>query len=179
MRILILSSILVLLMSFAVPTSFAATRCIKVDFITKKCLDAQTNFVTAPSSCAKYDIVTGKCIDTPTTYYANTTQTQGYSNVQTQTQGAGNNSVQLINPLHATNLSMFVKDILDFVIRIGTIIVILMMVFVGYKFVVAQGAPGKIEEARAMLLWTIVGALILLGSQAISIAIQATVKSLG
>ncbi len=109
------------------------------------------------------------------------TYTQGYSNVQTQTsgQGARGKSVQLLNPLHATNLSTFVKDILDFVVRIGTIAVILMMVFVGYKFVVAQGAPGKIEEARAMLLWTVVGALVLLGAQAISIAIQTTVKALG
>lgn len=53
-----------------------------------------------------------------------------------------------------------------------------MMVFVGYKFVVAQGEPAKITEARAMLLWTVVGALILLGSQAIAIGIKATVQAL-
>jgi heme/copper-type cytochrome/quinol oxidase subunit 2 len=92
----------------------------------------------------------------------------------------------LINPLKGADcssgngncLESFLLNILAFIIRIGTIIVILMMVFVGYKFVVAQGEPAKITEARAMLLWTVVGALILLGSQAIAIGIKATVQAL-
>ncbi|MDO8566632.1 MAG: hypothetical protein Q7R58_00575 [bacterium] len=72
----------------------------------------------------------------------------------------------------------FLNKILEFVIKIGTVVVILMLVFTGYKFVAAQGEPGKITEARDMLLWTIVGALILLGSQAISMGIKATVQAL-
>lgn len=85
----------------------------------------------------------------------------------------------LINPLQGGgSLEDFLLNILEFVIRIGTIVVILMTVFVGYKFVAAQGEPGKITEARSMLLWTVVGALILLGSQAIAIGIKATVQAL-
>jgi len=76
-------------------------------------------------------------------------------------------------------LMAFLNSILDFVIQIGTVAIILMLVFVGYKFVVAQGAPGKIEEAKSMLMWTLIGALILLGAKAISLSIQATVKALG
>lgn len=72
----------------------------------------------------------------------------------------------------------FLNKILEFVIRIGTVVVILMLVYVGYLFVIAQGVPGKIEEAKKALLWTIVGALILLGSQAISLGIKATVQAL-
>ena len=84
----------------------------------------------------------------------------------------------LINPLQGGgNLESFLLGILAFVIRIGTIAVILMLVFVGYKFVVARGEPGKISEARSALLWTVVGALILLGSQAIAMAIKATVQA--
>ncbi len=94
--------------------------------------------------------------------------------------GGTNTGVTLLNPLQAgTSLSSFLSDILQFVINIGTIVVILMLVFVGYKFVVAQGKPGEIEAAKKMLLWTIVGALVLLGAQAISSAIQATVAALG
>jgi len=89
-------------------------------------------------------------------------------------------AVFLNNPLKSgTSLESFLQNILTYVIRIGTIIVILMIVFVGYKFVVAQGKPAEIEEAKKMLLWTVVGALILLGSQAIAISIKATVTSLG
>jgi hypothetical protein len=94
--------------------------------------------------------------------------------------GGSGQSVTLLNPLKSgTSLESFLSSILQFVVRIGTVIVILMLVFVGYKFVVAQGAPGAIEEARKMLLWTVVGALILLGAQAIASAIKATVQSLG
>ena len=86
----------------------------------------------------------------------------------------------LINPLKSgTSLESFLNDILEFVIRIGTIAVILMIVYVGYLFVVARGEPAKITEARKAFLWTIVGSLILLGAQAISKALEATVKALG
>lgn len=70
------------------------------------------------------------------------------------------------------------QSILNFVIQIGTIIVIMMLVYVGYKFVVAQGEPGKITEARNMLLWTVIGALILLGAKVIATGIEETVKAL-
>ena len=72
----------------------------------------------------------------------------------------------------------FLNDILVFVIRIGTVVVVVMLIYVGYLFVVAQGSSDKITEARQALLWTVVGALILLGAQAISLGIQATVAAI-
>jgi hypothetical protein len=97
----------------------------------------------------------------------------------TNTDGTGQ-IVTLLDPLGSgTSLESFLASILAFIVRIGTVIVILMLVFVGYKFVVAQGEPGKITEARSMLLWTVIGALVLLGAQAIASAIEATVKALG
>ena len=95
--------------------------------------------------------------------------------------------ITLINPLKGVDcssgngncLAAFLLNIMDFVIQIGTIIVILILVFVGYKFVVAQGAPGEIEEAKKMLLWTLIGALVLLGAKAISAGLLATVQALG
>lgn len=88
-------------------------------------------------------------------------------------------NITLVNPLKGgTSLESFLLNILAFVIRIGTIIVILMLVYVGFLFVVARGEPAKITAARSALLWTVVGALILLGSQAIAIGIKATVQAL-
>lgn len=52
-------------------------------------------------------------------------------------------NVFLINPLQGGgNLESFLNSILSIVVRIGTIIVILMMVYVGYLFVAARGEPG-------------------------------------
>ena len=53
-----------------------------------------------------------------------------------------------------------------------------MLVYVGFLFVTAQGNETKITAAKSGLLWTVVGALILLGAQAIALAIEATVKAL-
>lgn len=100
----------------------------------------------------------------------------------TQTSGGGNtgSNVGLINPLKAgSSLESFLGNILDFVIRIGTIVVVLMIVFVGFKFVTARGEPGEITKAREMLLWTVIGALVLLGAKAIQLGIIATVQALG
>ncbi len=100
------------------------------------------------------------------------------------THAADNTGTTLVNPLggdcssNSTCVSSFLTSILKFVVKIGSVIVILMLVFVGYKFVAAQGEPGKITEARNMLLWTVVGALVLLGSQAIALGIEATVKAI-
>ena len=106
------------------------------------------------------------------------TSVQGKGQTQTSVQGTGQD-IKLINPLKGSgNLMSFLQSILDFVIKIGTVVVILMMVFVGYKFVVAQGAPDKIKEARDALLWTLVGALILLGSKAIAFGIEKTVQAI-
>lgn len=97
--------------------------------------------------------------------------------------GQGSNpggSVALINPLNSgTSLESFLGSIMDFVIRIGSIVVILMIVYVGYLFVIARGNESKITEARKALLWTVIGALVLLGAKAISSGILATVQSLG
>lgn len=98
----------------------------------------------------------------------------------------GDSNITLINPLNLGNcstadggcLNAFLQAVLNFVIQIGTIIVILMLVYIGFKFVVAQGEPGKISEARQMLLWTVIGALILLGAKVIATGIQATVQAL-
>ena len=85
----------------------------------------------------------------------------------------------LVNPLQGGGtLESFLTGILQFIIRIGTIVVILMLVYVGFKFVTAQGNDTKISEARRMLLWTVVGGLVLIGAVVIKDGIMATVQAL-
>ncbi len=87
--------------------------------------------------------------------------------------------VTLINPLKGgASLESFLGNILDFVIRIGAIVVVLILVYIGYLFVVAQGSDTKLTEAKKALLWTIIGALVLLGAVAIKDGIIATVNAI-
>jgi hypothetical protein len=72
----------------------------------------------------------------------------------------------------------FIQRLLGFIIRIGTIVVVLMLVYTGFLFVKARGNPGEISTAKNSLLWTLIGGLILLGSQAIAKAIEATVQAI-
>lgn len=53
-----------------------------------------------------------------------------------------------------------------------------MLIYVGFLFVKAQGKEEELRDARRALLWTVIGALILLGSQAIAMGIKATVEAL-
>jgi heme/copper-type cytochrome/quinol oxidase subunit 2 len=73
---------------------------------------------------------------------------------------------------------VFLNNILGFVIQIGAIVVVLMLVYVGFIFVTARGEPAKLTTARQAFLWTLIGALILIGAQAISIGICQTTNAL-
>lgn len=95
------------------------------------------------------------------------------------TLGGTTGGTTLINPLSAgTDLPTLLQGILGFVVKIGAVVVVLMLVYVGFLFATAGGEPGKITKAKEALLWTIVGALILLGAQAIASGIQATAQAL-
>lgn len=89
----------------------------------------------------------------------------------------------LTNPLAGGgihSLTDFLEALLELVVLIGFPLIVLFIVWIGFRFVQesAAGNAEKIKELRGLLLWAIVGALILLGAQALSIAIQATVEQL-
>lgn len=85
----------------------------------------------------------------------------------------------LCNPLKDINsFEDLLAKILEAVVQIGFIFVTLALVWVGFKFVAAQGREEELRNAKAALLWTVIGALILLGIQAIASVIQETAKSL-
>jgi hypothetical protein len=92
--------------------------------------------------------------------------------------------ITLLNPLGPINctgsdcLMSFIATLLSFIARIGSVVIILALVYVGFQFVTAQDNPTKLNNAKTALQWTIIGGLILLGSQAIAMAIQATVQAI-
>lgn len=85
----------------------------------------------------------------------------------------------LVNPLKSIDsLPELLQALLGGLVEIGTIVLILALVWVGFSFVRAQGKPEELKKARSALVWTIIGGGILLGAQAISNLIQSTVSSL-
>jgi len=92
--------------------------------------------------------------------------------------GSNPGTSRIENPLvgNINDIITFVEFVLkNIVLPIGVVVVVFFIIYTGFLFVIAQGNPVKIAEARKMFLWVVIGAAILLGSVVISQAIQATV----
>jgi hypothetical protein len=86
----------------------------------------------------------------------------------------------LPNPLGGTNsLTVLMDNILKVVKTIGGIAVVFFIIYAGYLFVMAQGNETKLEEAKKTLLYTVIGALIILGVSVIQAVIKGTLTDLG
>ncbi|MHB1316837.1 MAG: hypothetical protein ACYCZW_03195 [Minisyncoccota bacterium] len=89
----------------------------------------------------------------------------------------------LTNPLKRSvggdSIADIIASILKYIISpLASMLVVLAILYSGFKFVIAQGKPAEIQQARDGLLWVLVGALILLGSYGISEALKNTVNSI-
>ena len=88
-------------------------------------------------------------------------------------------SGKICNPIDQDTLTGFIKHILEGVLKIGIPIVALAIIYCGFLFVAARGNSEKLTKAKDALLYTLIGAAILLGSWAIAQLISATVIGLG
>ena len=87
----------------------------------------------------------------------------------------------ICNPL-GSNISTipgFIQAILTGAIEIGIPVVSLAIIYSGFLFVFARGNSEKLNKAKDTLLYTLIGAAILLGSWAIAQLIQNTIIGLG
>ena len=85
------------------------------------------------------------------------------------------------NPLGTSgpqNIPDFIKAIITIVLYVGIPIVALAIIYTGFLFVEAQGSPEKITKAKKALVYTLVGAAILLGAFVIADAIGKTVDEI-
>ncbi len=87
----------------------------------------------------------------------------------------------LTNPLgnNINSVPEFIKILLTGVLKIGIPVVALAVIYCGFLFVQARGKPEELKKAKDALLYTLIGAAILLGSWAIAEMISATVTGLG
>lgn len=84
----------------------------------------------------------------------------------------------LQNPLAFDSLTEFLVRLLEVIALIGFPIIVLFIIYIGFLFVSSEGNPDKLKKAKSYFMWALVGALIVLGAQALAIAIQGTVDQL-
>lgn len=86
---------------------------------------------------------------------------------------------KICNPIpKITSVPNLIQTILEGMLKIGIPIVALAIIFSGFLFVFAQGNEEKLKTAKDALLYSIIGAAILLGSWAIAQMIGTTIDAL-
>lgn len=87
-------------------------------------------------------------------------------------------NVPLVNPIKYDDFSTFVAAVLKVAVEILMPFVVLAFIWSGFLFVRAQGNPAELEKAKAAILWSIVGAFILMGAWGFAQIISTTVSTL-
>lgn len=88
-------------------------------------------------------------------------------------------SGKLCNPIKQDTITGFLQNLLENVLEIGIPIIVLAVIYCGFLFVAARGNPEELTKAKSALLYTLIGAAILLGAWALALLIQSTVISIG
>ena len=91
--------------------------------------------------------------------------------------GAGSGIQNPLKPEIST-FSAFLTTLLNIIITIAVPIVVLAVVYSGFLFVTAQGNETKLEKAKKVIVWTLIGGVLVLGAQVVATAIQGTVREL-
>lgn len=86
--------------------------------------------------------------------------------------------VHLQNPLKVDNIKDAIKFFVNTLIKIAIPFIVVFFIWAGLKFILAQGKPEKIKEAKQMFWYTIIGTLLILGAWTITNAIIGTVNSI-
>lgn len=85
---------------------------------------------------------------------------------------------KVCNPINANSIQGLIKTVLESVIKIGIPVIALAIIYSGFLFIKARGNSEEIGKAKDALIYTLIGAAILLGSWAIAQLISDTVLSL-
>lgn len=78
-----------------------------------------------------------------------------------------------------TSIPQLLLALVDLVFLIGVPIIVIFIIYSGFLFVTAGDNESQVAKARFVFMWTLLGALVLLGAKAIAAAIEATVLTLG
>tara|TARA_B100000508_G_scaffold60333_1_gene47251 strand:- start:295007 stop:295825 length:819 start_codon:yes stop_codon:yes gene_type:complete len=72
------------------------------------------------------------------------------------------------------DVMQLVQNIMNFMIYLGTMVLVLILVYVGFLFITSQGNPGAIQKARSMAMSAVIGFVIILGGFLIVSTIMST-----
>lgn len=69
--------------------------------------------------------------------------------------------VEIDNPLKSDTFQEFIYKLIDFIFWLAIAIAPIMIIVAGFYFVTALGDPEKINTAKKIVIWTLIGLLII------------------
>ena len=87
--------------------------------------------------------------------------------------------VKLDNPIQANNIRELLLSVVDLAINIGVVVAVLMFVWVGFKFIWAQGNESELSEAKQWFMYVVIGTALLISSKVIVEVVKTTLISTG
>lgn len=86
---------------------------------------------------------------------------------------------KLENPLGGVNsITQLVNKLVDIAFQIGSVVAVIMIIYSGFKFVMARGNESELKEAKRIFFYTIVGIAVLFGARVLAEIIKATVDNI-
>lgn len=76
------------------------------------------------------------------------------------------------NPLGYDTFNELFNAVINFIFTIGLPITGIIIILAGFKFVMAQGDPEKVKEARHMIYWALIGLIIIISAKGFVVFIQ-------
>lgn len=106
--------------------------------------------------------------------------TDNDSDLETDNEGSDlTTDNKLRNPLKVESITELLNLILDKIILVAvTLVLPLAIVYSGFLFIKAQGRPDEIKRAKQVLMWTVIGAAVILGAKLIATILAETITSL-
>lgn len=85
----------------------------------------------------------------------------------------------LQNPLQVDDVQSLLSTIVDLAIFIGMIMAVLVFIFIGFKFVMAQGSDSALKDAKQWFLYAVIGTAVLISAKVIVDVVKNTFISAG
>lgn len=87
-------------------------------------------------------------------------------------------NLKLKNPLKVQTIQEAIKLLVEAVVRIAIPILVIFYIWAGLEFIFARGKPEKLEKAKRMFFYTIIGTLLILGAWTITNIVVGTVNTI-
>ena len=100
-----------------------------------------------------------------------------YLSVDTANCSAPSDSVCYCNPLQGQGLEAITTPIINFIFKLSIVVVPVLITWAAFKIVTAAGDSKKIEDAKKIILWTLIGFALVLLSRGASDLLSAIIGS--